>query len=366
MVSFSMKLSSIALMLVVVLAVQGEEEKQNRDGKFLNLPFFPFIVVKVNPTACTTTSNTTGTCYSSAECKSQGGTKDGSCASGYGVCCKFEHECGAMVKSNVSYLVNDGYPSAFKGIANCQYTIEKLNANTCQLRLDFEKFKLGQPDASSLCSVDTFTAVAGGSNTGEICGDNSGQHMYLDVSGTSVTTRINIATSTAEDEREWRIKVTQIACDSQMRAPVGCLQYYDSYSGNIESFNFVKDEAGLRQLGNMNYAVCIRTKDGFCGIKYSADDLTGFSLTEASAAGATATEKEGDTDCASDFILIPAVNQDGSVTEKDRFCGTKLSADSTVTTYAKPFIVRVLTDATETTPDAENKGFSLRFSQVPC
>ena len=34
--------------------------------------------------------------------------------------------------------------------------------------------------------------------------------------------------------------------------------------------------------------------------------------------------KKGDNDCKDDFILVPRVNKDGSVTEPDRYCGSKL------------------------------------------
>ena len=33
--------------------------------------------------------STTGTCYTSTECNSRGGTVDGNCAAGFGVCCTF-------------------------------------------------------------------------------------------------------------------------------------------------------------------------------------------------------------------------------------------------------------------------------------
>ena len=33
-----------------------------------------------------------GTCYTKEECSSKGGTNDGSCASGYGVCCLCKYQ----------------------------------------------------------------------------------------------------------------------------------------------------------------------------------------------------------------------------------------------------------------------------------
>ena len=38
-----------------------------------------------------------------------------------------ERTCGAVVSTNETYLVNEGYPSAFTGVGNCQYIIEKVS-----------------------------------------------------------------------------------------------------------------------------------------------------------------------------------------------------------------------------------------------
>ena len=41
---------------------------------------------------CTAKSDTTmyGTCYTASECGAKGGTTDGNCAAGFGVCCTFK------------------------------------------------------------------------------------------------------------------------------------------------------------------------------------------------------------------------------------------------------------------------------------
>ena len=40
---------------------------------------------------CTTKSDTTmyGTCFTASECGTKGGSADGNCAAGFGVCCTF-------------------------------------------------------------------------------------------------------------------------------------------------------------------------------------------------------------------------------------------------------------------------------------
>ena len=46
-----------------------------------------FSVVQFPNDACSTGSGLTGTCVTSSECNTRAGTADGSCASGFGVCC---------------------------------------------------------------------------------------------------------------------------------------------------------------------------------------------------------------------------------------------------------------------------------------
>ena len=53
--------------------------------------FSLFSVVSFQNDECnsTTTTGTSGTCYTSSECSGRGGTANGNCAAGFGVCCKF-------------------------------------------------------------------------------------------------------------------------------------------------------------------------------------------------------------------------------------------------------------------------------------
>merc|ERR1739848_650009 len=59
------------------------------------LPIFS-VVTFPNDLCVGTESGATrnGTCYTSAECSTKGGTASGSCASGFGVCCVFSLACG--------------------------------------------------------------------------------------------------------------------------------------------------------------------------------------------------------------------------------------------------------------------------------
>lgn len=342
------------------------EDVKERQAKFLglNFPFLNLVTVTVKPTPCLAKSdNSSGTCTNKGSCD---GREDGTCASGYGVCCVFEKRCGSTVTQNVTFLVNDEYPDALKGIGNCQYNIEKANSDVCQLRLDFLSMSLANPNdgltggVATLCDTDTFSFVGpAGGNPTVICGDNTGQHMYLDIEGNGAA-RINIATTDDVTERSWRIKVTQIPCSSVTRAPPGCLQYYSEYSGNIESFNYqqVATPAAPLHLANQRYTICIRANEGFCGIRYTADH---FSLSGDAGTPAAAT---GDAACTGDLVIIPGLTSDGVAATADRYCGSQLDP---VETYSKPFEIRVVTnDEEDPATDINNQGFSLRYTQIPC
>ena len=56
--------------------------KVNKIPKFLNLITW----VQFDKAECAATSGNNGTCFTSNECSEIGGTADGTCASGFGVC----------------------------------------------------------------------------------------------------------------------------------------------------------------------------------------------------------------------------------------------------------------------------------------
>ena len=88
---------------------------------------------------CTSSSSstTTGTCYSSSECTSRSGTASGTCAAGFGVCCVISTStCGSTVSTNNTYIRNPGYPSSYTptSTGTCTVTIKKVSDDVCQLR----------------------------------------------------------------------------------------------------------------------------------------------------------------------------------------------------------------------------------------
>ncbi|QQP34787.1 Putative LOC101744434, partial [Caligus rogercresseyi] len=125
-----------------------------------------------------------GTCFTSEECADNGGTSDGNCASGFGVCCTFKvSTCGTSVTRNITYITNPSYPTAYTTSGTCTYTINRVNDNICQIRLDFDNLVLTEPATGECSNTNTdkltFTSPSGyvPPGSGGLCGDNvSGSH----------------------------------------------------------------------------------------------------------------------------------------------------------------------------------------------
>ncbi|XP_032778287.2 uncharacterized protein LOC116917041 [Daphnia magna] len=362
------------------------EHVVTRDGKFFSL----FTVVKFANDDCTTAANENGTCYSASECSSRGGVSSGSCAGGFGVCCTFSYTCGQTTYQNSSYFSNLNYPSSYDSTGSCQLTVNKVSSNVCQLRLDFFVMVLIQPETNdSNCNRDQFI-VTGGSRVPAICGTNNGQHMYIETGllGNSPIT-LTVVTSGTGFARQWRIKMTQMNCDSIGRAPNGCLQYYTGVSGTIRSFNY--DGTSGRQLSNQDYSICIRTESNFCSIAYSVCSGGVYSITGPTGGSATAQGTPigalvGATTCNTDWLTIPCASDNGRAIQRgntvcqDRLCGDAFASvvqatSGTVITSVRPFQVTVHFDAfeaivptslTNVQGQFNNRGFCLSYIQQPC
>eukprot|EP00095_Tigriopus_kingsejongensis_P004177 maker-scaffold47_size466558-snap-gene-0.18 protein:Tk04177 transcript:maker-scaffold47_size466558-snap-gene-0.18-mRNA-1 annotation:"hypothetical protein KGM_18655" len=124
----------------------------------------------------------------------------------------------------------------------------------CSLRLDFESFsiqgtgntaeidtELVPLDPGGVC-LDTFDVSTNtGNNIPTICGQNTGQHIYVDIGNlASDTAQLNFAFSGSSNNRQWEIKVTQIPCSTQGHPNgCGCLQYHTGLTGRLTTFNFL-------------------------------------------------------------------------------------------------------------------------------
>merc|ERR1739846_136561 len=341
--------------------------------------FSLFNVVTFQNDACTSTSITTnsgarsGQCFTAEECIAKGGTASGGCAMGFGTCCLFtQDECGGTVENNCTHIQNDGFPTALTGTAqaalpNCNYQINKAQADVCSLRLDFLTFNTqagdfaaATPDVAAhvvdslgACR-DTFSVITNtnGGDTPVVCGQNDGQHMYIDI-GPSETASATIGFTflALAATRSWEIKVTQLECGNAMTPPDGCLQWHTGSAGQLTTFNFA---GNALHLADQNYNICIRQEMGMTCTVYTvcaaiAGQGSPYSLSyvaPAIAVGATGSS------CTLDFIEIAGSSETcGATALNNKYCGDVLTT-SVVAQAAGTFTHSVMTDAGAALNDA--------------
>merc|ERR1719150_3422114 len=151
------------MVMICSLCGASNRTESTKAGKTFSL----FSVVQFPNDVCTSTSGTytNGTCITSGQCLSRGGTSQGSCAAGFGVCCVYTLSAtGSVISQNVSYIINPNYPSTYAPTstpATVSYTINKCSCDVCRLRLDFEEFQLTAPNTAAApfgtCNTDVMT-----------------------------------------------------------------------------------------------------------------------------------------------------------------------------------------------------------------
>merc|ERR1712045_670409 len=118
-----------ALLLVVSVTSATVEEAQLEDGQEREGKVLPIFQVVKFPNDICSGSSYNGTCYTAEECSSKGGTSDGSCASGFGVCCTFTLSCGDSSSQNQTYLVQSSVTSL---TSPCTYSCSSRNYCLCR------------------------------------------------------------------------------------------------------------------------------------------------------------------------------------------------------------------------------------------
>ncbi|XP_039763573.1 uncharacterized protein LOC120636252 [Pararge aegeria] len=385
---------SVAAFLVAVAAFTAyddhfddedfeENNNEERKGKIL----FPFIsIVRFANVDCASTNTMNGTCLARRECHNLNGTITGTCAGRRGRCCIVSRACGTSTNVNNTYFTSPGYPAAYGGGQSCSIIVNRCNNNVCQLRIDLLDMVLAQPNGDGNCNTDSLIITGGNTLVPVLCGDNTGQTLFVDFNGNAAITITVTATLATTFTRRWNIRLTQLGCDCPGIAPNGCLQYYTGVSGTIRGFNYgtaantalsASLVTGTRQLANLNYGICIRMEAGFCQIQYAqaANDPFSFTLT-GDVDGAdntvlgTAVGAVNGAACTTDFVVIPNPVLPGTLTpvNTDRFCGLGFVS---VQTGAKPFVLYVVTDTNEgatanSPPDVANRGFSLTYTEIAC
>ncbi|XP_063611876.1 uncharacterized protein LOC134785456 [Penaeus indicus] len=184
-----------------------------------------------------------GVCMLRRNCHRLGGTPTTTCAFGYGNCCiaAMRNDCGWEATRNRTYWSSPGPGSEVVTTgASCVLNVRKLSNNICSIRLNFSRFSLTPPNEGN-CLRDHL-AVSGQNINNfipKLCGENSGQHMYIDVDTVPGPVELRINTVGSGFDREWEIEVTQIECSSPYRPPSNCLQYFTGSQGTFSSFNYV-------------------------------------------------------------------------------------------------------------------------------
>ncbi|XP_055597949.1 uncharacterized protein LOC129747669 [Uranotaenia lowii] len=246
---------------------------RGRSAKVLN-----FLPVPVDDECLSDDGLRTGQCMNVYECRIQGGSARGQCALGFGVCCIFTATCDQEMANNITYFVSPGFPALLpKDMSSCKLKIKLMNTEISQLKFDFIHFALGQPNRrTGICDGDVFKLI-GGVLPFDLCGLNSGQHLYYDLTPQA---RANediememVFSPRSFTQRLWEIKVTQIPFSQ--RAPSGCMQYFTGSSGVFQTFNFAENG---RHLANHNYRACFRQEKGMCSVAYEPCDDQSFRI----------------------------------------------------------------------------------------
>jgi len=307
-----------SILAVWSCAVCAKEEK-------LAKHFSLFSVVTFGNEECTSDTSisggaTQGTCYSSTECSDKNGMASGNCASGFGVCCVFLNTgaATATISENRTRLRNAEFPSIATATTaqTIVYTVNKMNADICQIRLDFGTMVIAGPANTlenipagdgTVCQdklqLTTSDATAWtNSPTGTLCGALTGEHVYVELSPTSndaltatLTTLVSGTLTPAIAQRVWDIKVSQIECHATYRAPPGCVRYYMEDYGKIASYNFYHVTGGPRAANSQNTGIeltlqntrsCIRRAKHACCVEYQlCTSFNGIALVDFTGSG---------------------------------------------------------------------------------
>jgi len=396
----------VTILSFVLHFTHGDLSSGKETGRFLP-SISPFQIVTFPNDPCTGTSTElTGTCYSSGDCsKVDGSYADGSCAQGFGVCCIIRISgCGITlnVNDNSTHIQNTDYPSALTETSTCQYSLNKLNKDICFFRLDFIHFVIdGTNSNDKYRCVDKLEFTGAVSNNPPyVCGYNTGQHLYIDASDGAITTNPSLQfTFSGSFSRYWNIRVDQIFCGMTHTPPKGCDQYFMESSGNFKSFNFGITTDG-HHLNDQDITVCIRRDKEHCKIAYypsTTEDESFYLSRRPKETNPTRRRASAGIDgCGGDYVIIPdattsltgvaSCQSDTSTlpssNSMDRFCGQRLncmddaSSSSVMYSDVVPFMVQIIfsetdsTKASKITPgvelDNKNRGLSLNYRQIRC
>jgi len=364
---------------------QAESPGSTKQGRFFSM----FSLVNFPNDECTSNESECGTCMTASECSGVKGFVSGTCAQGFGACCVVYYDtCGGTLSNNRTYIRNPGYPSTYTTAGTCTWTLGKSSTNICMIRLDFDESSVAQPGSTGICATDYFqgTPAKTGRTTPKICGENAGQHIYMDAGAYTDSSAKFELVATGSTARKWKMKVSMIECNSLVKPPNGCLQYHTGQAGTVSSFNW-QDSKAYEHLQDQRYSVCVRQARGYCriGWKQSSTSIDTFKPGRGDPTAGTAfTSLNGpgcDSNAQSDYVVIPNGSDGGQFDSNcispavrpsvDKYCGGALTCITGSTTPAevisnvRPFTLGVFFNTQEGASN-DNRGFKLNYRQVSC
>ncbi|CAL4062112.1 unnamed protein product, partial [Meganyctiphanes norvegica] len=312
-----------------------DQKSTDREGKLLP-SLFPLVqIVTFENAPCKRDDGGSGVCYSQSECEQLGGDVSGTCAKGFGVCCSL-HVTSSTIITNGTYFVNPGYPGSYSNPGMRMVEI-KPPAGTCQILLNFDMFSIAPP-VDGDCSNDTF--VVSGANSGldipVLCGENGGQHMYIDIDSSEDPIKLIVTTSALNFARTWKIGVIFIGENDPCKAPNRCLQYHKETTGKFMSFNY--GAGSIPQLLNdYCYSICFGYVQNYCDIGLNFDRFDFGNI---------------NGNCGDDFLGV----------NHDKFCGdfNELSIQANAT---GPISLLVCSDVDNSN---QEEGFSGDYTMMGC
>ncbi|XP_076634940.1 uncharacterized protein LOC143348529 [Colletes latitarsis] len=197
------------------------------------------------------------------ECRIQQGKSHGPCALGFGVCCIFTASCADEVQNNLTYVISPGFPNLIDWPMNCSVVVRKIDRQVSQLRIDFVHFNIGQPNARTGVCDEDIMEIRNGRSVFQICGWNSGQHLYIDLDEDDQPLTLDFRLPGGLQSRMWEMRIVQL--DFEQRAPIGCLQHFQGVNGTLKTLNYLSNG---RFLADQDYLICVRQERGMCGISY--------------------------------------------------------------------------------------------------
>lgn len=214
-----------------------------------------------------------GFCRSPTQCKTVGGLAHGSCAFGLGVCCVNMAQCDRSTRLQDVYLGNQGYPDSLKRPTLCTLRVERISASVRSVRISFVHFELASPDPTSGCVLDAFWLenVQSPLDGKRLCGQASGQHLYVRFRNDSNSFSLKLATSGSAFERKWLLRIEQLeqAKTSEIGhqnelPPLECDQYFDATHPHSNAM--LKPFSGLAIVGQttVSYQVCVHQEINMC------------------------------------------------------------------------------------------------------